>query len=186
MKTQDIKARFLSKIKISETSFYNGTPCWEWQAFKNDSGYGTFWFNGSMRLAHRVSYHLFVSELAFPGSIKEPTDHLCRNPGCVSHDHLDPVTSQVNALRGVGPTAINAAKTSCKRGHAFTEGNTKFAKSGSRICVICDKAAKKESRKRRRQQRAEYNRRWLAAHPGYMKKYNGSKQLEAQAAGRKG
>lgn len=160
-------ARFMNKVSLSPTRFYNGTPCWEWQAFCNSAGYGMFWFVDCMRLAHRVFVRLLGETISIPGSVNEPRDHLCRNPRCVNNAHTEDVTPQINALRGISFTAQNAAKTECLRGHPLSEENIDYSKSGSRICRTCDKARKRESRKRRRQHRLEYDRQWRARQPDY-------------------
>jgi hypothetical protein len=60
------------------------TGCWEWQWSKNAAGYGQFYWVGSMRLAHRISYYLFrgidLGELC--------GCHTCDNPGCVNPAHI--------------------------------------------------------------------------------------------------
>ena len=63
-------------------------------------------------------------------------DHICRNRNCINADHLEPVTRQVNVIRGEGVTAKNAAKTHCKRGHALTHDNL-IADTGRR-CRLCN------------------------------------------------
>lgn len=107
--------------------------CWAWVAYKNKSGYGRVRLFGRLTLAHRAVYVLLV------GPIPEglTLDHLCRNPPCVNPAHLEPVTMRINALRGVGPTAINAAKVFCIRGHRLVRGTRQ------RICKICADAAHK-------------------------------------------
>lgn len=82
---------------------------------------------------HRVAYE------AAKGPIPEGLhiDHLCRNRACCNPDHLEAVTKRVNTLRGVGPTARNAAKTHCKWGHEFTPDNTIWRSYGGRECRAC-------------------------------------------------
>lgn len=62
-----------------------------------------------------------------------------RNTCCVNPDHLEIVTSKENILRGASFSAVNAAKTHCVRGHAFTPENTLQKASGSRECRLCRK-----------------------------------------------
>src|SRR3990172_6824393 len=40
-------------------------------------------------------------------------DHLCRNRACIESTHLEPVTNQVNLLRGNTIAAANLGKTHC-------------------------------------------------------------------------
>lgn len=121
-------------------------PCWLWIGAKNPNGYGQFWWNGRLGLAHRYAYELLVGP--FPDGL-EP-DHLCRVRGCVRPDHLEPVTHQENSLRGDSPPARQARQTHCKNGHAFTLENTRLqinrAGRAKRHCRTCAKAWKQARR----------------------------------------
>lgn len=93
--------------------------CWIWTgAFAVRTGYGKAGRRGS---AHRVAYELLVG----PIPEGQQLDHLCRVRLCVNPDHLEPVTSQENLLRGETHAAKNAAKTHCYRGHDLTGDNVR-------------------------------------------------------------
>lgn len=142
-----ILARFLGKIEVQS----NG--CWHWTEPINAGGYGVFSAGGMKRLAHRASYTLFMGPI--PAGLE--LDHLCHTldvgcPGgegdphrrCVYPGHLEPVTELENALRGRGPSAVNAAKTHCKNDHEFTPENTYVDPQGGRECRTCRKAQREE------------------------------------------
>lgn len=95
-----------------------GDGCWEWQgpAFHND-GYGHMSIGDRARLVHRVAYERWVGRI--PEGLQ--IDHLCRNPRCSRPDHLDPVTSRINTLRGEGITAANVRRARCPRGHELSQ-----------------------------------------------------------------
>ena len=97
--------------------------CWEYLGGRDKDGYGKISMpgrRGKPAMAHRVAY-----EIAF-GPIPKglQIDHLCRNKACVNPSHLEAVSSKVNTLRGIGPSAKNQSKTHCKRGHPFDERHT--------------------------------------------------------------
>jgi len=121
------------------------TECWLWRG-PLSKGYGEAWLpvlgHRKRMRAHRVSYHLMVGTVPVGLAL----DHLCRNPQCVNPAHLEPVTDKVNTLRGVGITALNAAKTHCKHGHEFTPENTYWIRGGHRDCRECKR---QQSAKRR-------------------------------------
>lgn len=105
-----------------------GPSCWEWVGALDSKGYGRIartrteiesGLPESAR-AHRIVYESLI------GPIPEDLDldHLCRNRKCVRPSHLEPVTRQVNLLRGNGVTAQNATKTHCPKGHEYAEENT--------------------------------------------------------------
>lgn len=117
--------------------------CWLWSGSLNGNGYG--WFCLFARLAHRVSYTALV------GLIKERTlDHLCRTISCVNPDHLEDVSGRTNILRSpTSPSAVNARKTHCKRGHALTPDNLRPVKNNKRECRICIKELNRQANLRR-------------------------------------
>jgi hypothetical protein len=81
-----LEDRFYSKIAVTETG------CHEWQANRLPSGYGSFWLNGTNRLAHRVAWELVNGEI--PDGLN--VLHKCDNPKCVRAEHLFLGTTQDN------------------------------------------------------------------------------------------
>lgn len=108
--------------------------CWLWTGHLVTDGYGSIYIDGKSRRVHRVAYEWLI------GPIPEGLvlDHLCRVRRCVNPDHLEPVTDRVNILRGTAPTAVNALKIRCTRGHELTPENTYMPPSGRyRACLTC-------------------------------------------------
>lgn len=92
--------RFWDKVEPIEDG------CWIWIGAANTTGYGSYWWMGKARTAHRFAYEVLLDiELHWSTLL----DHLiCRRRCCVNPAHLDPVTNRVNTMRGVGPTATRA------------------------------------------------------------------------------
>lgn len=130
--------RFWAKVSIQD-------GCWEWQAYADSLGYGRFWDDGRMVLAHRFSYELARGPIA-EGMV---IDHLCRNPRCVNPTHLEVVTPGENTVRGQSPSSANRGKTHCKNGHPFDEANTYRYKT-VRWCRTCNRASAARLRARKR------------------------------------
>ena len=125
--------RFWAKVQKTET-------CWLWTGFKTPQGYGRFWMASRLSprgqrgiMAHRYSYIQIYG--AIPLELQ--LDHLCRNRLCVNHKHLEVVSQTINILRGDCPSAINARKTHCSRGHSYDLLNTYFTRGGRRHCREC-------------------------------------------------
>lgn len=117
---------------MSKRIVVNEPGCWIWTGALR-RGYGMLSIKAPDRCAHRVAYRLLVGELA-PGL---HIDHLCRTPACVNPAHMEPVTSAVNVLRGVGFGAVNAAKTHCIHGHPFSGDNLLYSHSRGRLIRQC-------------------------------------------------
>lgn len=128
--------RFLAKIRDSEGG------CWEWTGHVKSNGYGQVRVSGRKFNAHRFAYE------ALRGPIPDGLviDHLCRRRNCVNPDHLEPVTTRTNVLRGEGPAARNARRTHCMQGHRFDAVNTYVRPDGSRTCRSCNNARNRHRR----------------------------------------
>ena len=127
-----IKERFWAKVDSAD-------DCWIWTAETSRGGYGRFAAgsrsDGTRRSvqAHRYAYELLVGPI--PEGLE--LDHLCRVRNCVNPAHLEPVTTKVNVLRGIGLAARNAGKTHCPQGHPYDEANTYYYSTGKRACRAC-------------------------------------------------
>ena len=126
---------FIKKIltRVDKTA-----TCWIWTGGKHKLGYGTLKVGKKTEYAHRVIFEALNNKIPNGMSL----DHLCRNPSCVNPDHLEVVTHKENVLRGIGPTAINAKKTHCKRGHELAGENLRITIVGGRLCRTCFKISK--------------------------------------------
>lgn len=114
--------------------------CWLWKGYIRTDGYG--------RARHTSSNHGLAHKWLWEhtnGSVPEglELDHLCRVRHCVNPEHLEPVTRQVNVLRGVSPPALNARKTHCPQGHALAGDNLGIGTHGGRFCRICSRVRAK-------------------------------------------
>lgn len=116
--------------------------CWPWKGSQRRGGYGRVRIAGRDFAAHRVAYEMEIG--AIPEGLE--LDHLCRNRLCVRPSHLEPVTGQVNTLRGETLAAENAAKQRCIHGHEFTPENTYWRGTGHRTCRTCQRDAMRRKR----------------------------------------
>ncbi len=106
--------------------------CWEWLGAHTGAGYGAYWRNGRMDMAHRISYELIVGPI--PAGLQ--IDHLCRNRGCVNPTHLEPVTGSVNQRRSPITTGrLNTLKTHCPSGHPYEGRNLVVKADGAFVAL---------------------------------------------------
>ncbi|MCW2922276.1 MAG: hypothetical protein JWL76_2150 [Thermoleophilia bacterium] len=114
----------------------SGGTCWTWTGQKSHDGYGRF-RSGAMGSktvgAHRFAYEQLIGAIA-DGMV---IDHTCRNRDCVNPSHMEVVTPAENTRRGNGPSAANARKRHCVRGHEFTPENTIVRPGRGRGCKAC-------------------------------------------------
>lgn len=118
-------------------SHWSDQPCDLWDGSKDRGGYGRQKVNGINLPVHRLAWE------AVNGPVPDGRvlDHLCRNRACLNPTHLEPVTGRENTLRGIGPTALNALKTHCKRGHPLSGKNLQKLPGGRRGCASCKRTA---------------------------------------------
>jgi hypothetical protein len=131
------------------------TGCHRWTGHPDKDGYSQFKAHG-----RNVRGHVFAYERKYgPVPDGKVLDHYlfserCYGPPCVNGDHVRPVTPRENTLRGDAPAAWNRAKMYCKRGHEFTDENTRVDRRGLRSCRICNRANQRARYYRRKRQAA--------------------------------
>ena len=161
--------RFWAKVDTSG-------DCWLWTACRVRKGYGRFFVAGHLppvMYAHDFAFELLVGPIPDGMGL----DHLCHTANgtceggsscqhrrCVNPVHLEPVTTRVNVLRGLSRSGLNARKTHCQHGHAFTPQNTKVSRAGERRCRTCERLGQPQKNRARRTARQQA--RMDAAHEG--------------------
>ena len=134
-----LRERFMDAIRVT------ASDCWEWQAARNDLGYGHLWMgDGKFAYAHRFSYEKHV------GPIPEgyDLDHLCRNPPCCNPDHLEPVTHAENLHRSPTPSFAAYRDGRCMRNHKMSGDNLYIFPDGKRRgCRACGRIRDKRRRR---------------------------------------
>ena len=134
------RERFMKKVDVAPGG------CWLWNAATQPNGYGRYYSEGKVVFAHRWSYEHFAGPI--PDGLV--IDHVCRVRRCVNPDHLEPVTNQVNVLRGEGWAPANKAKIRCPGGHLYDVANTYVDAAGQRHCRACRRIREAARRARRK------------------------------------
>lgn len=89
------------------------TGCHQWMRARNSRGYGVVWFDGKVRLAHRVAFFLRHGRWPAPHLV---TDHICEVKACVNADHLREFTNSANIRRAYPPgDAETERRRACNR-----------------------------------------------------------------------
>lgn len=162
---------------MSRIEFIPFHGCWEWIGHKNRGGYGTTYFDGRARKAHRVSWMIYFGD---PGELG--VLHKCDRPSCVRPEHLFLGDQSANMLDASAKGRHGmSAKTHCKRGHPF--GSEK--RKGRRRCNQCGAAnaararasnntqewrAKRNAREREKRKDPAYRARNLEKQRAYYRK----------------
>lgn len=152
--------RALQRIEITEEG------CWRFLGSLS-RGYGIIYDSvfGRRSFAHRVVWDLLMGDVPQGFYL----DHLChgrdvgcaggrscRHRRCLNPEHMEPVTSVVNTMRGLSPAAENARKTHCVNGHELTPDNIYWGTPKkphlprTRRCRICLAKYRADFRARRR------------------------------------
>ena len=126
--TESIYMTFLEERFWALVARRSSTSCWVWQGAVTRRGYGEF----RHKQASRVAW-----ELAF-GPVGEGLEvvRVCGLRRCCNPAHLEAVTHLQAQLRSpISFASINAAKTSCPRGHPYDHK----AANGWRRCRTCER-----------------------------------------------
>lgn len=133
---EQLLRKVLSRVIIDgDCWLFPGTNAW---------GYGQVRVGTKTKRTHIVVWEILVGPV--PAGLE--LDHKCRRRACCNPAHLEPVTHQVNLLRGEGASALNARKTHCKNGHEFTADNITWigTKRRCRKCACIREAGYRRDR----------------------------------------
>lgn len=147
VETDGLARRLAKRLNLN-----SATGCLLWTGSRNAKGYGTISVaTGKPGFTHRVAWELKNGPIADGLCVL----HKCDTPACCNVDHLFLGTRADNnadmlAKGRARQRAAQAAQTHCKRGHPFTEENTRI-RSGKRICRTCAREWTRAARRGRPQ-----------------------------------
>ncbi len=130
-----VKLKWIDKVAFRQPN----DGCWIWQRAISDNYYGKI----KNKYAHRVIYELFKDKI--PDDLQ--LDHKCEVKFCVNPDHLEPVTQQINLLRGKTIVAEKAKQITCIRGHKLSI-TTRNGETKRRTCSTCSNARRRAKLRR--------------------------------------
>lgn len=115
----------------------NPDRCWLYKGPLNRDGYGVITAAGTKMYAHVFAYELIVGPVPEGKQLDHVRSRGCTHHNCVNPEHLEPVTSKENTLRGDSPPAKNAQKSHCVHGHPLSGDNLYITPQGYRECRTC-------------------------------------------------
>lgn len=116
------------------------SPCWLCNYRTAINGYSHVQLGG--RGSRNISGHRLMYEThrgPVPAGLE--LDHLCRNRSCINPDHLEPVTTRENFLRGMARGAVTKRTNICQRGHSMEDAYVR--PNGYRSCRECRRLTRK-------------------------------------------
>lgn len=139
--------RFWSRVN-------KGPECWLWVGGKGSAGYGQFYFEGRLQMAHRISWAWQNGRIE-KGLV---IDHTCRVRACVNPSHLRVVTQQVNGRENTSSPHVALWKANkCAKGHELTEDNAYLTREKGimrKRCRECNRIRLRKSKAKRRERTA--------------------------------
>lgn len=151
-----VKERFWAKVDQSGGE----SACWPWTgSVIASNGYGQMMIRFTDGTRRNYGAHRLAAAWAAGDEVPTTglqTDHLCHDPlecnlgkncphrRCCNPAHLEIVTPGENNARSGSPSALNAVKTECPKGHPYDEVNTYVDSQGRRSCKPCMRQAHRD------------------------------------------
>ena len=105
------------------------TGCHIWNRARQNRGYGVVWFDGKVRLAHRVAW--FRARGAWPDEALV-LDHQCNEKACVNVAHLRELPNHLNLRRAIprGDEATERRRARWRQVDAKRRGTYRYTERG--------------------------------------------------------